>query len=308
MRGALNRLVAFAKGMFYEIRDDDVSGLAAEVAFRLLFSLPALAIFFAALSAQVARYTGVDAFDYLEKQISSPAIPPSVDNSINLILKAAKDGGHTGVLSIGILISLWSASSAVGTLIKAFNRAYDVEETRNFIWRRLMALLLTLGLSVLMLVSFLLVVVGQRLGEKTADAVGLGAQFTEAWNIGRWPVIFILFMAALAVLYWAGPAQDLPLRFLSPGALIATLLWLGASWGFSLYLQVVDVGNAYGVLGAVVVLLFFLWISSIVLIVGAEVNVVADKVFGHHGDETQALDSTRAVMPLPPAKHHEPTV
>ncbi len=307
MREAPNRLYAFGKGMFNEIRQDDVSGLAAEVAFRLLFSLPALAIFFAALSAQVARYTGVDAFAYLQKQITSPAIPLSVRNSLDLVLKAAKDGGHSGVLSIGILLSLWSASSAVGTLIKAFNRAYDVEETRNFIWRRVMAVGLTLGLSLLMLASFLLILVGQRLGEELATQVGLGNQFTQAWNIGRWPVIFILFMIALAILYWAGPSQDLPLRWLSPGAVIATVLWLAASWAFSLYLQLVDVGNAYGVLGAVVVLLFFLWISSIVLIVGAETNVVADRVFGRHESQTSPSDGSKPTAVLNPSRRHEPT-
>ena len=307
MREVPNRLYAFGKGMFNEIRQDDVSGLAAEVAFRLLFSLPALAIFFAALSAQVARYTGVDAFSYLQKQIASPAIPLSVRNSLDLILKAAKDGGHSGVLSIGILISLWSASSAVGTLIKAFNRAYDVEETRNFIWRRVMALGLTLGLSVLMVVSFLLVVAGQRLGEELANQVGLGNQFTQDWNIGRWPLIFILFMIALAVLYWAGPSQDLPLRWLSPGAVIATLMWLAASWGFSLYLRLVDVGNAYGVLGAVVVLLFFLWVSSIVLIVGAETNVVADRVFGSHDRDAQTVHHSGSHVAIQSPHQREPT-
>lgn len=307
MRGTLSRYYAFSKGMLQEIRHDDVSGLAAEVAFRLLFSLPALAIFFAALSAEVARYTGVDAFAYLQKQISSPAIPASVHNSLDLVLNAAKSGGHTGVLSAGILISLWSASSAVGTLIKAFNRAYDVEETRNFIWRRIMALGLTFGLSILMLCSFLLVVVGQRLGEKLAQSVNLGAQFTHAWSIGRWPAITILFMIALALLYWAGPSQDLPLRWISPGAVIATVLWIGASWGFSLYLRVVDVGSAYGVLGAVVVLLFFLWISSIVLIVGAEINVVADKVFGNHAGEYELSRSERILDAEPSGHHSKPT-
>ncbi len=306
MRGVLGRFYAFGKGMFHEIVQDDVSGLAAEVAFRLLFSLPALAIFFAALSAQVARYTGVDVFAYLQKQITSPAIPPSVNGSISLILEAAKKGGQPGILSIGILLSLWSASSAVGTLIKAFNRAYDVKETRNFIWRRVMALALTLGLSVLMLASFLLVLVGQRLGAELANSVGLGAQFKQAWNIGRWPVIFILFMIALAILYWAGPSQDLPLRWISPGAIIATLLWLAASWGFSLYLRVIDVGNAYGVLGAVVVLLFFLWISSIVLIVGAETNVVADQVFGNRDRELDMTQGEPAIT-IHARQHHEPT-
>ncbi len=306
MRDALGRLYAFGKGMFHEIRQDDVSGLAAEVAFRLLFSLPALAIFFAALSAQAARYTGVDVFSYLQKQISAGAIPRSVDNSLNLILQAAKNDGHTGVLSIGILLSLWSASSAIGTLIKAFNRAYDVEETRNFIWRRIIALGLTIGLSFLVLLAFLLVVVGQRLGEHLANLVGFGAQFKQAWNIGRWPVVFILFMIALAILYWAGPAQDLPLRWLSPGAVIATMLWLGASWGFSLYLQYVNVGNAYGVLGAVVVLLFFLWISSIVLIVGAETNVVADQVFGGQSHQ-HGSDHDDQQITFHSRQHHEPT-
>ncbi len=125
--------------------------------------------------------------------------------------------------------------------------------------------------------AFVLFVFGEQLGQWLAELAGYGATFAAVWDVARWPVLVGFVVLALAVLYWAGPAIAHSFRWITPGAVVATLLWLAATWGFSLYLRFADPGSAYGALGALVVLLFFLYVSSIVLLVGAELNAVVDK-------------------------------
>jgi membrane protein len=221
----------------------------------------------------------VDAFASLQRQIALAAIPPAVRETLLMALSTVKNQDTTGLLSLGIVVALWSGSGAVYAMIKAFNRAYDVTDPRSFARRRLIALVLTVALTVVIVAAFVLMIFGDHVGQTLSDRVGLGRAFALAWNYGRWPLTVFLFMIALDVLYWAGPGIAGRFRFISPGAVLATLLWLGASWGFGFYLDVSDPGTAYGTVGTVVVLLLFLYISSIVMLIGAEVNAVLDKHF-----------------------------
>ena len=270
-------VTAIVKETARELVDDQVTEMAAAAAFRLILALPPLVIFFAALSSLVDQYTGVDAFATLQQQIREAPLPQQVQDTIQLVLDTARRQGSPGLLSFGILLTLWAASGAIDALMKAFNRAYDTTETRPFVRRRLLALGLTIGLSLLLVAAFVLVVFGQRLGWWLADLAGYGPTFAAVWDVARWPVLVSFVVLALAVLYWAGPAIAHSFRWITPGAIVATLLWLAATWGFSLYLRFAEPGSAYGALGALVVLLFFLYVSSIVLLVGAELNAVVDK-------------------------------
>ncbi|MDI3341207.1 MAG: YihY/virulence factor BrkB family protein [Sphaerobacter sp.] len=264
------------KELFHEVRDDNVTGMAAQAAYQLIFALPPLLIFFAALSALVDRYTGVDVFGQA-LGLAEQALPASVYQTVEIILGGVQEQGTTGLLSLGFILALWSASGAVNTMIALFNRAYDVTDTRSFITKRLLSIGLTIGLAVLVIGAFVLAVFGQRLGVWIAELAGLGSEFTVVWDIARWPAVVIFVMLALAIFYWAGPDVDTSIRWLSPGAVVATILWLLATFGFSLYLRVSDPGSAYGVLGTLVVLLFFLYVSSVILLLGCELNAVIDK-------------------------------
>lgn len=267
---------AVGKEVVREFSDDDVTGMAAQAAYQIIFSLPPLLIFFAALSGLVARYTGVDVFGQL-LSLAEEGLPASVFDTVEIILGGIQEQSSAGLLSFGFLLAIWSASGALNTMISLFNRAYDVDDTRGFVKKRLLAIGLTIGLAVLVIGAFVLFVFGQRIGLWIAEFAGLGEAFTLVWNIIRWPAIVIFMMLALAILYWAGPAIEQTFRWISPGAVFATLLWLLATFGFSLYLRFSNPGSAYGILGGLVVLLFFLYLSSIVLLLGCEVNAVIDK-------------------------------
>jgi membrane protein len=291
-------VVPVAKETAQEFMKDKVTILAGDAAFRLILSLPPLVIFFAALSSLVNQYTGWDVFGWIETQIEEAPVPAEAEEMIGMILDTADQEGSPGLLSFGIVLALWSASSAIGTMMQSFNIAYNTEESRGFVRQKLVAIGLVIGLSLLVIGSFVLFVFGQSIGEAIATAAGLGGTFELVWNIVRWPVLIFMFMVALAVLYWKGPAMNQSFRWISPGAVVATLVWLLAVWGFSLYLQFADPGSAYGALGTMVVLLLFLYMSSIVVIAGAELNSVIDRQFDPAVVETKASQPEYQTDPL----------
>jgi membrane protein len=252
---------------------DDGMGMAAEAAYRLVFALPPLVIFFASISAIASEYTGVDAFDRLLDR-AQEGLPEEVFGTLELVLQSIEEQSGYGLLSFGLILALWSGSNAINAIVKAINRAHSLEDTRNFAVQRALSLGLTLGLSLLMISSFVLLVFGEGLGNEFANLFGMGELFTLIWNIIRWPVLLIMFMLALAMLYRFAPAETVLRKAIIPGVIIATLLWLASSYAFNIYLSFADPGNAYGVLGGILVLLLFLYISSIVIILGGEINAV----------------------------------
>jgi membrane protein len=177
------------------------------------------------------------------------------------------------LFSVGLLITLWSASGAFAALINALNKAYDVEETRP-IWKvRGIALLMTLGLSAIILIAVLLLVAGPPIGKGIAELFGLGPIFELVWNIVRWPVALFFMVLTVALLYYFAPDADQPFRWITPGGLIGVLLWVLASVAFRYYVS--NFGSydeTYGSIGAVIVLLLYLYISSLTILFGAELN------------------------------------
>lgn len=263
--------VGVLKEAFSGFQRDDGTGLSAEAAYRLVFALPALTIFFASVSAIAAEYTGVDAFQTLLDR-AQEGLPDEVFGTLELVFDSVEEQSGVGVLSIGLLLALWSGSNALGAIVKAINKAHGLVDERGFLVQRGIALGLTLGLSLMMISAFVLLVFGQGIGSELASQFGMGSAFTITWNIARWPVLLLLFMGALGILYRFAPAEPPERRALIPGAVAATILWIVASYAFSLYLSFSDPGSAYGILGGILVLLLFLYLSSIVIVLGGEIN------------------------------------
>lgn len=251
------------------LRDDQVSLLAAGVAF---FTLLALA---PALAAVVSVYGLVTTPAEASRQIAdfTTALPSDARSLIGGQLKtvAAGDTGGLGLaLVVGVLLSLWAASGGMKQLIEATNVAYDESETRKFLRLRGLALLFTLGMITLFVaVLGLLAVVPALL-----DNTGFGSVGRVVVNVLRWPLLAVLMAAALAILYRYAPDRDQPkLRWVSWGAGIATLLWVIGSVLFSIYVSNFGHYNkTYGSLGAVVVLLLWLYLSAFIVLLGAEIN------------------------------------
>jgi membrane protein len=178
-------------------------------------------------------------------------------------------------LVVSILLALWSASGGTANLVKAVNLAYDEDETRGFVKVRALALGLTLGAIVFLVVAVVLVAVVPAV----IDSLGLGVFGTVLAQVARWVLLFVLASIALAVVYRFAPDRDDPrLRWVSLGALVATALWLIGSVGFSLYVSNFGSYNkTYGAIAGVAILMLWLYLTAYIVLLGAEVNAETER-------------------------------
>jgi membrane protein len=185
---------------------------------------------------------------------------------------------NAGLFGIGLLGAVWSASAAMAAVVAAMNRAYGLEEGRPWWKIRLTAILLTVGLSLFILVSFTLVVAGPEIADALASRLGLGGTFVAAWKILQWPVAFALVATGIGVIYNFAPDADQDWVWITPGSVLATLLWLGGSLGFRFY--VINFGSyeaTYGAIGGIILLLLWFNLTGLVIVVGAELNAEIDR-------------------------------
>ena len=264
-----------------EAKIDQVPLLAAGVAFYAF-----MAIFPAMIAVTLLYGLFADPATIADQvDAAGGALPDDVRSLLVEQLRALSTTQRTGAgigVVISLLLALWSASGGVGNLITAISTAYDEQEQRGFLKKRGLALALTLGA-----VIFLLVVLGLVALLPVVLQIFTGGFVRVLLEIARWLLIAVVVAIALAVLYRVAPDRDAPkFRWVSVGAIVATVLWLLASVGFSVY--VANFGNyakTYGALASVVVLLFWLWITAYAILLGAEINAEAE--------QQTAKDSTR---------------
>jgi membrane protein len=256
-----------AKRTAKEVKQDQVPLLGAGVAFYALLSL------FPAIIAGVSIYGLVADPETVRGQIDqltqmlSPETAKIIGDQLKEVTSGA--GGALGVATVvGILTALWSASSGMKAMVTGVNLAYDETEGRKFVKLRGLAILLTLGAMVLMGVALTLIVGFPALADSWPTALRWTA------GIARWVLLAALLIAALAVLYRYAPDRDEPRwTWVSWGSGIATLLWILASIAFSIYAN--SFGNynkTYGALAGVIILMFWLYLTAVIVLVGAELN------------------------------------
>jgi len=249
--------------------EDDMMTYAAALAFRTIFALFPFMIFLVALLGSL-RIPGF--FNRLLDQAQA-VLPEQAMGPLEEGLGQVRDRRHSGLLSFGIVVAIWFASVGVRSLMNGLNAAYDVEEERPA-WKRYpLSILYTVALALMIIAAAGFMFVGPQVAEWLADQVGLAGVFATVWDWLRWPVAVFLLMLAVAIIYYAGPNVDQPFRLITPGSVLAVTMWVIASLGFSYYVSNFGSYDAtYGSLGAVIVLLFYFFISSAVLVFGAEVN------------------------------------
>lgn len=251
-----------------ETAADNCLGMAAQLAYYFFLSLfPALLI--------VVALTSVFPSGLLEQILHGldSFAPPDLMQIVRDEVQRISAGGHAGLITFGVLGALWSASSAMSAAIDTLNRAYGIKEARPWWKIQLLAIFLTITLSLFVLVSFTLVVAGPEIAEKLAAHVGLGPAFAWAWKILQWPIAFALISFGFAAVYYLAPDAEQRWSWILPGSRLSTLLWLLISLGFRFY--VVHFGQwnrMYGAIGAVIVVLLWFYLSGLVLLVGAEFN------------------------------------
>jgi membrane protein len=257
------------KRTWKEIIQDDVLALSAQQAYYFFFALfPALLTLISFASFFPLQNLTDEVFRHLGR-----FAPPDVLNIINEQLAKISNDKNAGLLTFAFLVTLWSSSGAMVSIISTLNAAYDITEGRSLIRVRLTAIVLTIGLAIFILASFALIMVGPALAERLADTLGLGPAFEWTWKILQWPVVFALAATAIALIYYFAPDAEQYWVWLTPGAVLATALWVLISLALKFYISYIgDFNETYGTIGAVMVLLLWFYVTSIAILVGAELN------------------------------------
>jgi membrane protein len=206
-------------------------------------------------------------------QALQPFLPAEVLRFLAEQLTRVSNADSGGILTLGILGAVWSSSAAVVAIVGALNRAYDIDEGRPWWKVRLIALGLTVALAATILVAFSLIVAGPTVAEQLGRTLGFGPAFEWSWKILQWPLAFFLVSTAFGVVYYFAPDAEQEWVWITPGAVLATLLWLAVSLGFKFYVaRFTDYNATYGAVGGVVVLLLWFYLSGLAVLVGAEMN------------------------------------
>lgn len=254
---------------FREILDDDCLGLAAQVAYYLFLALFPAILFLLAIASFFPLQNVADDIG----RLLGPLVSDEVLQLIQEQMARLANAESGGLLTFGVLGALWSSSAGLLSIVGALNKAYDIEESRPW-WRvRLLSIALTIGMAALVLMALALVVVGPEVAVYLGETVGLGSAFTWAWLILQWPLVFAMASTAIGLAYYLGPDAEQEWVWITPGAVLATLLWLLMSLAFRYYVATfTDYNASYGSVGAVMILMLWFYISGLAILIGAEVN------------------------------------
>ncbi|MGN7478453.1 YihY/virulence factor BrkB family protein [Solibacillus silvestris] len=258
----------FFQDLIYRMQKVDMSGMGAQLAYFFLLSFFPMLIFMVTLLPYLSLEQG-QIFDFL-----SDIMPEEVYGLIEGTLSEVLTNQNGGLLSIGIIGTVWSASRGVDALMKTLNRAYDVEGKAGFL-NRIWSLIFTVSLVAIILVALVLPIFGQQIGNIVFGYFGVAESFESIWNSVRWIAPPTLIFLLLTVMYWIVPNTDPRLTVLSvvPGSVFATFGWLVLTYGFSFYIN--NFGNyssTYGSIGGVIILMLWLYFTGMILILGGLLN------------------------------------
>jgi membrane protein len=268
------------KGVFKrawrEFNEDKVTDWAAALTYYGVLSIFPMLL---ALISLLGLF-GQSATQPLLDNISTVAPGPAKDIVTNAITNLQKSQSSAGVMFfVGLALALWSASGYVGAFMRASNDVWDVEEGRPA-WKTIPLRVGVTGLLlVLLTMSAMAVVLTGPLAKSIGDVIGLGSAAVTAWDIAKWPVLILVVSFMIALLYYAAPNVKHPkFQWVSPGSLMAVVMWIIASALFAFYVANFSSYNkTYGALGGVIVFLTWLWITNNVILLGAEVNAEIER-------------------------------
>jgi membrane protein len=267
--GVLKRTIA-------EFRDDNLTDWAAALTYYSVLAIfPALLVV-----VSVLGLVGQSATQPLIDNLEQVAPGPAQEILTNAIRNLEKTRGAAGVLVVvGLLTALWSASSYVGAFMRASNAIYDIEEGRPIYKTLPVRIGLTLVLLVLLAVGAVGVVVTGDLAQKVGDLLGVGKTAVDVWQVAKWPVLLLAVTFVFALLYWGAPNVKHPrFHWISPGGLLAVVGWVVGSAAFAFYVANFGSYNkTYGALGGVIIFLVWLWVSNIMVLLGAELNAEIER-------------------------------
>jgi membrane protein len=286
------------KRVWQQTQEDDAFGNAAKLSYYFLLALFPLLLFLTTLLGYFA-----DAGSELREEllrVLGAVIPADASSLIFKTVSEVQEHAGGGKLSFGIIATLWAASSGMGALTESLNVAYEVRETRPWWKSRLVAIVLTIVLSILILSALMLILFGGHIAVWIAAKWSFGGVFVAAWKVLQWVVVLLFVLLAFALVYYFAP--DVRVRhwqWIAPGTVVGVALWLLVSFAFRLYLHFFNSYSAtYGALGAVIILMLWFYLTGAAIIVGGEIN--AEIMFAEAGlPPTDPMRGERAAMKEP---------
>ncbi|KAB1945428.1 YihY/virulence factor BrkB family protein [Micromonospora sp. ALFpr18c] len=260
-----------------EFQDDSLTDWAAALTYYGVLSIfPGLLVLISILGL-----LGTSATNGVRDTVNQAVPAGSIRQIITDAIGTAQDNGGLASVAaiIGLVAAFWSASGYIGAFMRASNTIYDVPEGRP-IWKTLpIRLGVTAVIGVLLLAAAVIVVFTGRLAESVGDVIGLGATAVTVWDVAKWPVLLIIVSLMFAILYWASPnARHGGFRWVSPGGVLAVVIWLVISGLFALYVSNFGSYNkTYGALAGVIIFLIWLWLSNIAILLGAEFDAELER-------------------------------
>lgn len=263
-----------------EFSKDECTDLAAALTYYAILALFPGLIALLALVGLGGQQQSRDTVEAIMDVLSDLGVGSLVEDLEPTLVSLANASGTAGIAFVsGLALALWSASGYVGSFGRAMNRVYEIKEGRP-IWKLRPWLLLVTFLTVMLaaLVCLALVLTGP-VALAVGDAAGIGSSSVTIWNLAKWPFLLLAVITLVSVLYYATPnVRQPPFRWISPGAVLAVLVWLLASAGFGFYVSNFGSYNkSYGALAGVVVFLLWLWLTNLALLLGAELNVEVER-------------------------------
>lgn len=268
----MKSIISYVKELKSKFQKNNIPILAAAQAYYYLLAIVPLLI----LMLSILPYLQIDsqlAINFMGSIIPDETMSIFREQIISLV-----DSPKGGLLTVGIIGTLWSASSGVMAFINSANLAYEVEETRSFIKVRLLAIVLTLGMIVAIAVALVLPVFGDLIIQGVNQALNLPEQSVIIFQFLRWAIGIVVMTGILMALYHFAPNKNYPFKHILPGAMITAILWQLISLAFSFYVS--NFGNysaTYGSLGGIIVLLLWFFLTGLILMIGAEINVLYHK-------------------------------
>lgn len=276
MKSILSKLMnikpmIFLDQLIYRIGDDEIIPTGGELTYFIILSIfPFLILFLNILS-----YTPLVSPDIINSALEY--LPTDAGNILSGFIDDIVSGSGQGLISIAAIGGIWSASAGLKPMIMAINKAYDFEETRSYFKVKGLSILFTLALLVLLILVIFTLVFGEIIGRRVFNLLDLGAEFMTIWNYVRFIIPIVSMVIIFSLLYRYSPCvkdgNDIRFKYTIPGGLFATIGWILASVIFSFYVN--NFGNysvTYGALGGIIVMLIWLYIGSIIILVGGEIN------------------------------------
>ncbi len=260
-----------------EAKDDAIMDNAAALSYYAFLAIPAT------LLVTVGFFSLFGSADEVNKLMDKlgTVVPAEAISLLDESLKriAENESGGLVMVLLGFVLALWTATGAMNGLMRALNTAYDRKETRNFARQRITAVGMLACMLLAFVLSFGLLVLGPALSTWIGDAIGAESVFKWIWWTAQWPLLILGLLFAFAGVLYLGPNVDHPRwQFITPGSVIAVVIWLLASGLFAVYVSLFGSYNkTWGTLAAVIIMLTWLWRSGLALLFGAEVNAEAER-------------------------------